>query len=117
MTAWHIYGDLLIKPPRKVYEDLIVSDWPNVQRIMASLAQKDVTQATNIRKLSSHTRQNQIKNALWELDNIRRSSRFLTAQHAKLPLVFDRWSAALRSATLAPFTHKGASASCYRSNT
>jgi len=67
------YGDLLIKPTRKVYEDLIVSEWPNVQRIMASLAQKDVTQATIIRKLSSYTRQNQTKKALWELDNIRRT--------------------------------------------
>jgi TnpA family transposase len=67
------YGELLIKPTRKVYEDLIVSEWPNVQRIMASLAQKDVTQATIIRKLSSYTRQNQTKKALWELDNIRRT--------------------------------------------
>ncbi|HEY5470608.1 MAG TPA: Tn3 family transposase [Bacteroidales bacterium] len=36
----------------------------------ASLAQKDVTQATIIRKLSSYARQNQTKKALWELDNI-----------------------------------------------
>ncbi len=67
------YGELLIKPSRKIYEDLIVTEWPNVQRIMASLAQKDVTQATIIRKLSSYTRQNQTKKALWELDNIRRT--------------------------------------------
>jgi hypothetical protein len=40
---------------------------------MASLAQKDVTQATIIRKLSSYTRQNQTKKALWELDNICRT--------------------------------------------
>ena len=37
---------------------------------MVSLAQKDVTQATIIRKLSSYARQNQTKKALWELDNI-----------------------------------------------
>lgn len=67
------YGDLLIKPSRKIYEELIVAEWPNVQRIMASLAQKDVTQATIIRKLSSYTRQNQTKKALWELDNMRRT--------------------------------------------
>ena len=67
------YGELLIKPSRKVPEDLIIAEWPNVQRIMASLAQKDVTQATVIRKLSSYTRQNQTKKALWELDNIRRT--------------------------------------------
>nr|WP_295085862.1 Tn3 family transposase [uncultured Roseateles sp.] len=67
------YGDLLIKPSRKVYEDLIVQEWPNIQRIMASLAQKDVTQATIVRKLSSYLRQNQTKKALWELDNICRT--------------------------------------------
>jgi hypothetical protein len=52
---------------------LIVKEWPNIQRIMASLAQKDVTQATVVRKLSSYARQNQTKKALWELDNIRRT--------------------------------------------
>ena len=67
------YGDLLIKPSRKIYEDLIVAEWPNVQRILASLAQKDVTQATIVRKLSSYARQNQTKKALWELDNICRT--------------------------------------------
>lgn len=67
------YGELLIKPSRKILEELIIAEWPNVQRIMASLAQKDVTQATVIRKLSSYTCQNQTKKALWELDNIRRT--------------------------------------------
>lgn len=67
------YGDLLIKPTRKVYEELIEKEWPTVQRIMASLAQKDVTQATIVRKLSSYGRQNQTKKALWELENICRT--------------------------------------------
>src|SRR5665647_3440246 len=40
---------------------------------MASLAQKDVTQATIIRKLSSYARQNQTKKAMWELENICRT--------------------------------------------
>ena len=44
---------------------------------MASLAQKDVTQATIVRKLSSYARQNQTKKALWELDNIRRTIHIL----------------------------------------
>lgn len=63
----------LIKPARKVYDELIINEWPNVLRIMASLAQKDVTQATIIRKLSSYSRQNQTKRALWELDNLCRT--------------------------------------------
>jgi TnpA family transposase len=42
----------------------------NIQRIVASLMQKDVTQATVVRKLSSYTRQNETKKAMWEVDNI-----------------------------------------------
>jgi TnpA family transposase len=67
------YGDLLIKPSRKVFDELIIREWPNIQRILASLAHKDVTQATIVRKLSSYTRQNQTKKALWELDNLCRT--------------------------------------------
>jgi len=71
------YADRLIKPSRKTFDALIVKEWPNIQRILASLAQKDVTQATVVRKLSSYTRQNQTKKALWELDNIRRTIHIL----------------------------------------
>jgi TnpA family transposase len=67
------YADCLIKPSRKVLDSLICSEWPNIQRIMASLAQKDVTQATVVRKLSSYARQNRTKKALAELDNICRT--------------------------------------------
>ncbi len=71
------YGDALIKPGRKSLDALVVKEWPNIQRILASLAQKDVTQATVVRKLSAYTRQNQTKKALWELDNIRRTMHIL----------------------------------------
>jgi TnpA family transposase len=64
------HADHLIKPARKTFDALIVKEWPNIQRILASLAQKDATQVTVVRKLSSYTRQNQTKKALWELDNI-----------------------------------------------
>jgi len=67
------YVHYLIKPARKSFDALIVKEWPNIQRIVASLAQKDVTQATVVRKLSSYARQNQTKKGLWELDNILRS--------------------------------------------
>ncbi|MDD5673297.1 MAG: Tn3 family transposase [Chitinivibrionales bacterium] len=66
-------GDFLIKPSRKVLEELIEKEWPNIQRIMASLAQKDITQATIVRKLTSYARQNQTQRALWELENICRT--------------------------------------------
>ena len=67
------HGDALIKPFRKVKEALIVAEWPNIQRIMASLGQKHVTQATIVRKLSSYELQNKTKEALWEMDAIIRS--------------------------------------------
>ena len=70
------YADYLIKPARKTLEALIVKEWPNIQRILASLAQKDVTQATIVRKLSSYARQNQTKKALWELDHIRQTGSY-----------------------------------------
>ena len=72
------YGNALIKPSRKVLDKLIITEWPINQRILASLAQKEVTQATIVRKLSSYTRQNQTKKALWELENICRSIHILT---------------------------------------
>ncbi len=71
------YAHYLIKPARKTFDALIIKEWPNTQRILASLAQKDVTQATIVRKLSSYVRQNQTKKALWELDNIRRTIHIL----------------------------------------
>jgi TnpA family transposase len=71
------YGNALIKPARKANEALIRQEWPNVQRIMASLAQKDVTQVTIVRKLSAYARQNQTKKALWELDSICRTLHIL----------------------------------------
>ena len=71
------YAEYLIKPGRKILDSLIVKEWPNIQRILASLAQKDVTQATIVRKLSSYARQNQTKKALWELDHIRQTIHIL----------------------------------------
>ncbi|MBS3910867.1 MAG: Tn3 family transposase [Hydrogenophaga sp.] len=66
-------ADMLIRPTNRANEELIISEWPNIQRILASLAQKDTTQATVVRKLSSYARQNNTKKALWELDNILRT--------------------------------------------
>ena len=67
------YSGFLIKPSHKANDELIEREWPNIQRIMASLAQKDVTQATIVRKLSSYVRQNKTMKALWELENICRT--------------------------------------------
>jgi TnpA family transposase len=67
------YSDMPLKPIRKVNKQLIIDEWPNMQRIFLSLALKTTTQFIIVGKLSSYTRKNRTKRALWELDNIYRS--------------------------------------------
>jgi len=67
------YQNYMLKPIRKIKEPLIISEWPNIQKIVASLALKVTTQSIIIRKLSSYERKNRTKKAMWELDNIIRS--------------------------------------------
>ena len=63
----------VIKPIRKINTDLIVEEWENIQRIMVSLAVKVTTQSIIVGKLSSYTRKNKTRRALWEYDNILKS--------------------------------------------
>jgi TnpA family transposase len=67
------YQKDIVKPIRKINKQLIVQEWPNIQRILVSLALKSTTQSTIIRKLSSHRRKNRTKKAMWEFDNIIKS--------------------------------------------
>jgi TnpA family transposase len=60
----------LIKPVNRVRKKLIISEWPNVERIFVSLAQKTTTQSIITGKLSSHARKSRTKKALWAYDNI-----------------------------------------------
>jgi TnpA family transposase len=67
------YPEGLLKPIRKINDDLIIDEWENVQRIILSLAQKTTTQSIIIGKLSAYARKNKTKRALWEYDNIIKS--------------------------------------------
>ena len=67
------YGDLILKPIRKIQTDLIIEEWDNLQRIFVSLARKTTTQSIIVGKLSAYTRRNKTRRALWEYDNILRS--------------------------------------------
>ena len=67
------YSDLILKPIRKLNEDLIINEWDNILRIFASLDLKTTSQHTIVKKLSSYARANSTKRALWEYDNIIRS--------------------------------------------
>ncbi|MEQ9442752.1 MAG: Tn3 family transposase [Cyclobacteriaceae bacterium] len=71
------YEDELLKPVRMIRRLSVEDEWDNVQRIMASLALKRTTQSTIIRKLSSYSRTNKTKQALWEYDNIVRTEYIL----------------------------------------
>lgn len=71
------YGDILIKPVRKINTDLIIEEWENIQRIVLSLALKTTTQSIIVGKLSAYARKNKTKRALWEYDNIIKSLYFL----------------------------------------
>jgi len=67
------YGELMLKPIRKINTELIVEEWDNLQRIFVSLARKTATQSIIVGKLSAYARKNKTRQALWEYDNIIRS--------------------------------------------
>jgi TnpA family transposase len=67
------YGDLSLKPVRKLSKDLIIDEWENLQRIFLSLALKSTSQHIIVGKLSRTVRSNKTQRALWEYDNIFKS--------------------------------------------
>jgi len=73
----HYPEKYMLKPVRKINTQLIIDEWANIQRIIASLALKTTTQSVIVGKLSSYARTNRTKKALWELDNIIKSIYFL----------------------------------------
>ena len=48
------YGDVIVKPIRKINADLVIDEWENIQRIMVSLALKTTTQSIIVGKLSAY---------------------------------------------------------------
>jgi TnpA family transposase len=58
------YGDLILKPIRKIQTELIVEEWDNLQRIFVSLARKTTTQSIIAGKLSAYARKNKTRQAL-----------------------------------------------------
>jgi TnpA family transposase len=64
------YGDVVLKPIRKLNTALIVAEWSNLQRIFVSLGLKTTTQSIIVSKLSAYARKNKTRQAFWEYDNI-----------------------------------------------
>jgi TnpA family transposase len=66
------YKGCLIQPSSEINTQLIIDEWPNLQQIIATLAIKETTQSTIIRKLCTY-RENPTRKALWEYDKLVRN--------------------------------------------
>lgn len=67
------YEKCLIQPVGQIDRQIIVSEKPNIDQIVATLGLKEMTQGTLIRKLCSYTAPNPTRRAIFEFDKIIRS--------------------------------------------
>jgi TnpA family transposase len=67
------YGELTLRPIRKLQPERIVEEWDNLLRILVSLALKTTTQSIIVSKLSAYARRNKTQRALWEYNDILQS--------------------------------------------
>jgi TnpA family transposase len=75
------YEGMLIKPTKFVDEDLIIEEWDNIQRLLASLLTGEAIPNVVIRKLASKDYSSQTKKALVHYNHIVRSHFILTYLH------------------------------------
>lgn len=71
------YKDCLIKPESTVDVKKIKKYWPELVPILASILSHDVSQENVIKKLCSHDYKSEVKEAVWELNNILKSIHLL----------------------------------------
>jgi TnpA family transposase len=64
------YKNMLIKPEKILKKQNIISEWPDIQKILAAMLMKETTQSVVVKKLCSHKNQSKLKKALWEYNNI-----------------------------------------------
>ncbi|MFI4954569.1 MAG: Tn3 family transposase [Gammaproteobacteria bacterium] len=67
------YKDGLVQPVGQIDRQLIENNWPMLQRIIATLASKEMKQSTLIKKLCTFTSGNATRKALFEYDKLIRS--------------------------------------------
>ena len=67
------YEKCLVRPVGRVNRQAIVDEKDNIDRIVATLALKELTQGTLIRKLCTYTRPNPTRRAIFEFDKLIRS--------------------------------------------
>ena len=68
-----LYEKCLIRPVGQVDRQLIISEKPNLDQIVATLGLKEMTQGTLIRKLCTYTTSNPTRRAVFEFDKLIRS--------------------------------------------
>ncbi len=68
-----LYEKCLIRPVGQIDRQLIVSEKANIDRIVATLGLKEMTQGTLIRKLCTYTATNPTRRAIFEFDKLIRS--------------------------------------------
>ncbi|MCC8471600.1 Tn3 family transposase [Xanthomonas phaseoli] len=68
-----LYETCLIRPVGQIDRQLIVSEKSNIDRIVATLGLKEMTQGTLIRKLCTYTAPNPTRRAIFEFDKLVRS--------------------------------------------
>jgi TnpA family transposase len=71
------YENLLIQPGYQTKTALIIEKWPEIQSVLASILLHDSKQENIIRILSSHDFKSDLKDAIWELNNIQKSIHIL----------------------------------------
>lgn len=67
------YAKYLVQPIGEIDRQLIESEWPNQQRIIATLGLKEITQSTLIKKLCTYKQEHRTRKALYEFDKLIRS--------------------------------------------
>ncbi|MCE3605731.1 Tn3 family transposase [Massilia sp. P8910] len=68
-----LYEKCLIRPVAQIDRELIVNEKANIDQIVATLALKEMTQGTLIRKLCTYTAPNPTRRAIFEFDKLVRS--------------------------------------------
>lgn len=68
-----LYEKCLIRPAGQIDRQLIVGEKANIDRIVATLGLKEMTQGTLIRKLCTYTAPNPTRRAIFEFDKLIRS--------------------------------------------
>ena len=67
------YEKYLIQPHGQINRQIIESEWSNLQRIIATLGLKEMTQSTLIKKLCTYKQEHRTRLALFEFDKLIRS--------------------------------------------